>query len=174
MPKWKPGDRVRIVERKVTQEDRTEQTYYDHLARLTGTVQNTYSNGEVAVVIDPDSFSGLMSDVHKTAIKRMRTKFIDSLSEEQKGKLTKEEKQFNANFVVLVRDKDLEKGPAAPKKQLQLLPEDDTDDDFDMTSVKEDVIYDDPTITGAEIRRPSTEDFLSAEEAEIEKRTRRN
>ena len=40
MSTWKDGDRVKIVNRPVVDEDRRKGQYYDHMADLTGTVQN--------------------------------------------------------------------------------------------------------------------------------------
>src|SRR5437867_2709134 len=115
MPKWKTGDRVKIVHRDVTASDRVANSYYAHAAGLSGTVQTVYGPDEVAVRIDPEAFGSLLADAHKEAVKRMRAKFLDSLGEEQRRKLTREEKQFDANYVLLISSKDLEKGPPAPK-----------------------------------------------------------
>ena len=52
MPNWKEGDRVRVVTRPTTEEDRAKNRYFDHMAGLTGTVQSTYSLEEIAIRID--------------------------------------------------------------------------------------------------------------------------
>ena len=104
--KWKPGDRVQIVEREVNREDRQSGLYFNHMAGLTGTVTNYYGIDEVAVKVDSESFTNTIQDTHKEAVKRMRAKFLDSLGEEQKKRLTKEERQFDANHVVLVHSDD--------------------------------------------------------------------
>jgi len=98
MSTWKEGDRVRIKTRPVTEEDRKTNRYFDHMAGLVGTVQNIYSETEIAVKID----EGCMSPV--TA----EEKFIGSVSEEQRKQLTKEELEFNAHYVQLVVSADLE------------------------------------------------------------------
>jgi hypothetical protein len=109
MPKWKEGDRVRVVVRKVTEEDRKKNRYFDHMAGLVGSVQNVYSDTEIAVKIDTETLSDVTADVHKTATQRMRDKFVNSISEEQKKSLTKEELEFGAHYVLLVQAADLEK-----------------------------------------------------------------
>jgi hypothetical protein len=109
MPSWKEGDRVRIVTREVTEDDRKKSTYFDHMAGLTGTVQNVYAATEIAVKIDPVSLSHITQDVHKQATERMRARFLSSVSEEQKKQLTPEELNFDAHFVLLVQGSDLEK-----------------------------------------------------------------
>lgn len=108
MATWKEGDRVRVVRRPVTEEDRRKSRYFDHMADLTGTVQQAYSEDEVAVRVDPSGMTEITADVVKTATQRMRDKFVASVSEEQRKQLTKEELEFDANYVLLVRAADLE------------------------------------------------------------------
>jgi hypothetical protein len=108
MATWKEGDRVRVVRRAVTEEDRRKSRYFEHMAGLTGTVQQAYSEDEVSVRVDPDSMTEVTADVVKTATQRMRDKFVAGVSEEQRKQLTKEELEFVANYVLLVRSADLE------------------------------------------------------------------
>lgn len=109
MPTWKEGDRVRIVDRPVTEDDRKNNQYYEHMVGLVGTVQNIYSDTEVAVKIDPEFMTKITAEVQKEATRRMREKFAANISEEQKKQLSKEELDFEAHYVQLVRAKDLEK-----------------------------------------------------------------
>lgn len=109
MPKWKEGDRVRVIERTVTEEDRKKNRYFEHMAGLVGTVQTAYSESEVSVQIDPDCLGDITGGIHRTAIQRMRDKFLGNISEEQKKQLTKEELDFDAHYVLLVQSADLEK-----------------------------------------------------------------
>jgi hypothetical protein len=109
MAKWKEGDRVRVVTRQVTEEDRKKNRYFDHMAGLVGTVQNVYGATEVSVKVDPESMSNVSKDVHKQATQRMRDKFLNNISEEQKKQLTKEELDFDAHYVLLLDSGDLEK-----------------------------------------------------------------
>jgi len=108
MPTWKEGDRVRVVTRAVTEEDRKKNRYFAHMGGLLGTVQNVYGPGEVAIKVDSASLSKISADVHRTAVERMREKFLGSISEEQKKQLTAEELNFNAHYVLLVQGSDLE------------------------------------------------------------------
>ena len=108
MATWKEGDRVRVVRRAVTDEDRRKSRYFEHMAGLTGTVQQAYSEDEVSVRVDPTSMTEVTADVVKTATQRMRDKFVAGVSEEQRKQLTKEELEFVANYVLLVRSADLE------------------------------------------------------------------
>lgn len=115
MASWKEGDRVRVVHRKVTDEDKKKGRYFEHMAGLTGVIENVYSKDEIAVKIDIDSLSPVTQKVHKEATKRMRTKFADVVSEEQKKQLTSEELNFDANYVLLLQGADLEKAEGKPK-----------------------------------------------------------
>lgn len=108
MPNWKEGERVQIVERPVTEDDRKSNRYFNHMAGLKGTIQNIYSNDEIAVKIDPDTMSKITTTVHETSTKRMRQKFLNNIPEEQKKTLTSEELNFGANYVLLVRSDDLQ------------------------------------------------------------------
>jgi hypothetical protein len=109
MAKWTEGDRVRVVKRDVTEEDRKKNRYFDHMAGLVGTVQNVYEAGEVAVRVEHDSMTPVTAEVFQQANQRMRDRFQRDTSEEQKKQLTKEEMEFTANYVVLVQASDLEK-----------------------------------------------------------------
>ena len=107
--KWKEGDRVRVVTRPVTDEDRKKNRYFPHMAGLVGTVQNVYDGGVVAVRIDETTLSAVTKDVHKRSTERMREKFLGDASEEAKKAMTKEELEFNAHFMQLLEAGDIEK-----------------------------------------------------------------
>lgn len=107
MVKWKEGDQVRIVEREATAEDRKNHRYYAHMANLVGTVQNIYAESEIAVRIDPATLTPVTRDVLDTATKRMRERFLDGVSEEQKKLLTKEELEFDVHYMLLCHQDDL-------------------------------------------------------------------
>ncbi|HVT11688.1 MAG TPA: hypothetical protein VHE55_05440 [Fimbriimonadaceae bacterium] len=109
MSNWKEGDRVRVVDRPVTEEDRKKNRYFEHMANMSGSIQTIYNSEEIAVRIDPSIMTSITKKVHDTALERMREKFIASVSEEQKKQLTPEELNFDAHYVLLVRAADLEK-----------------------------------------------------------------
>jgi hypothetical protein len=116
MASWKEGDRVKIVNRVPTEEDRKKGRYFEHMAGLTGTIANIYEKDEIAVRVDIDSLSPVTQKVHKEATKRMREKFLGAISEEQKKQLTNEEMNFEANYVLLLQASDLEKSGAKAAK----------------------------------------------------------
>jgi ribosomal protein L21E len=109
MPTWKEGDRVRIVGRPTTEDDRKKGRYFPHMAGLTGSVTNIYDDGQIAVRVEIDSLTPTSREVHATATVKMREKFVSGTSEEQRKQLTSEELNFPANFVALVEAGDLEK-----------------------------------------------------------------
>ncbi len=109
MAKVKELDKVKIVTREVTPEDRKTNQYFDHMAGLTGMAANIYVDDEIAVQVDIDSLSHTARAVHTEAVRRLRAKFVENASEEAKSKLTPEELNFDAHYMVLAQGKDLEK-----------------------------------------------------------------
>jgi len=107
MPVWKEGDRVRIVNRPVTKEDREKHRYFAHMADLTGTVTNVYGNDEIAVKVDENVLPKVSGEVHKTATVRIQNKFAENSTEEQRKALTSEQLKLPVNFVFLVQASDL-------------------------------------------------------------------
>jgi len=107
MAKVKEGDRVRVVNRELTDQDRKVYGFFEHMRGMTGTVENVYTTNEVAVKVDLDSLPKIPSDVHKEGTKKMRERL--ELSEEAKKLLTKEELEFVPHFMLLMRDVDVEK-----------------------------------------------------------------
>jgi hypothetical protein len=105
---WKAGDRVRVAKRVTTNKDREDRTYFDHMAGLEGEVTNVYEDG-VAVKIDIVSLGEISAEIHKFATVRMQQKFMDNSSEEDRRQLSKEDLEFQANFMLLVQPADLER-----------------------------------------------------------------
>ena len=83
--------------------------FFQHMTGLTGTIENYYSTKEIAVKVDIDKLPTIPKQVHAEATKRLRTKFIESVSEEQKKSLTKEELEFTPHYMLLLAETDLEK-----------------------------------------------------------------
>ena len=109
MPQLKVGEKVRVVTRKVTVEDRAKSRYFEHMAGTSGEIQSVYDDGTVALQVDPASLNEVARGVHKTATLKMREKFANGISEEQRKALTKEELEFDTHYVLLVRTEDVEK-----------------------------------------------------------------
>ena len=109
MALFKEGDRVKVKTEGMSAEERAMHGIYDYMLHLRGTVENHYGVNEVAVKVDLDSLPPIARKVHTDASNRMRDKFVDSVGEEQRKMLTKEELEFTPNYVILVREADLEK-----------------------------------------------------------------
>ena len=114
MAALKEGDRVRILSRPPTEEDAKSGTYFAHYAGLTGSIQKVYNKLEVAVEVEHDSLTRDIRKRHEDVRDQMKTKWLEGLSEEGRGKLTEREKDFNLRYVVLVPMADLEKMGARP------------------------------------------------------------
>lgn len=108
MAKWKQGDRVKVVSRTVTEEDRKNNTYFEHMAGLIGKVEYLYDHGLVSVKVEPASLSKVSTEVHKEASIRMRGRLNEAVSEEGRKMLTSDELNFPVNFNILVSGDDLE------------------------------------------------------------------
>lgn len=106
---FEKGNKVQIIERDVTEEDKKSGRYYSHMSGLRGTIQNIYSEDEVAVKVDIDSLDKIIAGVHKEASMRMRQKFLGAISEEQKSMLSSEELNFTPHYMLLVKSSDLQK-----------------------------------------------------------------
>jgi len=109
MARFKEGDKVRVVKRPASIEDSAVTNYYDHMGGLNGTIENYYNDQEIAVKVDLEALPDVAKRVHKDATKRMRQKFEDSISNEQRGQLSTEELKFTPHYMLLVRAQDLEK-----------------------------------------------------------------
>lgn len=105
----KEGDRVRVASREANEEDIKSGLYYNYFAGLTGSVLKVYSNNEVSVDVEHESLTKEIRKRHDDVRDQMKTKWLDGLSEEGRGKLTEREKDFNLRYVLLVAMKDVEK-----------------------------------------------------------------
>ncbi len=109
MARYKEGDRVKIVIRDSNEQDRKINMFFQHMIGLTGTIENYYSTKEIAVKVDLDKLPPIPKQVHAEATRRLRAKFVDSVGEEQKKSLTKEELEFTPHYMLLLSETDLEK-----------------------------------------------------------------
>lgn len=107
------GDRVRVVTRQQGSDDVKSGLYYNYFGGLVGAVRKVYSPQEVAVDVEHSSLTTEMRRRHEDIRKQMKTKWLDSLSEESRGKLTERERDFRLAYVILVAQSDLEAAPAA-------------------------------------------------------------
>ncbi|MDE2125618.1 MAG: hypothetical protein KGJ62_03430 [Armatimonadetes bacterium] len=105
--KLKKGDTVRIADRDQTAEDTQSGLFYNHYRTLAGIVDTIYPSGEVVVEVNPVT---LAADVKQRLVdmqETMRSKWLDSLSEEARGRLSPAEQQFQLKYAVLVNASDV-------------------------------------------------------------------
>ena len=112
MATWKEGDRVQIADREATAEDIKTGLFYNHFRGLTGIIQKLYGE-EAAIEIESQSMLDTVVTRHEDVQEQMRTKWLDSISEDAKSRLTNEEKDFRLRYTVLVAVKDLKAATSA-------------------------------------------------------------
>jgi hypothetical protein len=115
MSKVKDGMKVRIRAREATAEEAKNGQYAPYLGNATGTVMKVYSTKQIAVNLDLDSLHADVVTRHKKQQEAMQKRWLDSLSEEARNRLTPEEKAFRLNYVVLLPESDLLTGKSAEK-----------------------------------------------------------
>jgi len=111
----KAGDGVRIVEREVSQEDTKNGVYFRHFGGLTGVVDKVYEDGSVCVDVDIDSLDSDMRKRHLQMQEAERKRWLESLSEEGRGRLSAEQRQLRIAYKILVLAGDVEPFKGAPK-----------------------------------------------------------
>lgn len=117
MTAFKTGDRVRVITREQTSKDVKENTYFPHLAGLTGVVAKAYTPEEVCVTVDRESLPDKNSERHAQIETSMQEKWLDSISQDARGKLTDREKEFHLHYTIIMNSADLEPlKPGSPAK----------------------------------------------------------
>lgn len=111
---FQEGDRVRIVDRDANADDIKSQLFYNHFRGLTGTISKLYTTHEAAVDIEKDALTEAVFSRHHDVQEQMKSKWMDGLSEEMRGRLTEAERDFQLRYTVLVAVGDL----TAPGKEL--------------------------------------------------------
>lgn len=107
MAKFKEGNLVQVKSREATAEEAKNGRYAPYLGNATGSVLKAYSAQEVAVKIDLNSLDTAVQERHQKQQEAMQQKWLDSLSEEARNRLTAEEKTLRLNYVVLLAESDL-------------------------------------------------------------------
>ena len=115
----KKGDTVRIADRDQTPDDTQSGLFYNHYRTLAGIVDTVYPSGEVVVDVNPVTLTAEVKQRLIDMQEAMRSKWLDSLSEEARGRLSPAEQQFQLKYAILVNASDVlpvEPGflPAAP------------------------------------------------------------
>jgi hypothetical protein len=144
----KEGQSIKFIPREANSEARVV-SYYDFYSNLQGTVTKLYDDGTAAVIIDRASLPDDARDRHEKSERDMRDKWMRSLSEEDRNKLSDIQKQFNLRYTLLVSTTDLIDIKATPP----VIPE------KTRKSVEKPI---------SEPRRPTEDAISAAEEAHLE------
>src|SRR5579864_9009227 len=102
------GDRVQVVDRSQNAEDTKSGLFYNHFRGLVGAITKIYPTEEVAVTIEQESLPEDVRKRHLDVQQQMKSRWLDGLSEEARGRLTDEEKDFRLRYSILVKAKDLQ------------------------------------------------------------------
>ena len=103
------GDPVHIIDREPVAADVKSGLYYPHYRGLTGTLAKLYDDGAAAITIDAASLPGDMRGRHEEGSEAQRKKWLGSLSDEARNRLSAAEKRFSWRYTILVSQTDLVK-----------------------------------------------------------------
>jgi ribosomal protein L21E len=109
MLRLKVGDRVRVADRQAQPQDRKSGMFYDFYRGLTGKVFKLFSSDEIALEVELEALPEEIWKRHMNARDQMRERWLHSLPEDIRRKLTPEQKSFDLRYVLLVRVSDLER-----------------------------------------------------------------
>jgi hypothetical protein len=110
------GDRIQVTDREPVAADIKSQLFYQHYRSVTGTIAKVYADGTAAVNVDPASLSKDIATRHTSTSDNLRQKWLDSLSEEARNKLSGADKNFSLRYTILIAQSDLQpySGPVKP------------------------------------------------------------
>lgn len=120
--RFKPGDRVKVVERPMTAADTKSALFFDYFCNLTGTVSKVYDDGTLTVDIDLDSLPEDIRRRHHEIEEAVRRRWLDGLSEENRDKLSEKESAVKLEYKILIAESDLislgkSSEPSSPKSK---------------------------------------------------------
>lgn len=105
---FRAGQPVMLADREpVTGPDAKPLPFYEYYRNLSGTVAKVFDDGTVSVTIDRASLPQEIRRRHEECEQRDRDKWLDKLSDEERNRLTAQQKQFSYRYTVLVAASDL-------------------------------------------------------------------
>ncbi len=107
MPQFKEGDRVQVRAREAQGKEAQEGRYAPHLANAVGTILKIYTPQEIAVDLELESLPEAIRERHAEQQTRMHERWLSSLSDEARNRLSDEEKSFHLRYVALLAGDDL-------------------------------------------------------------------
>jgi hypothetical protein len=117
MASVKVGDRVRIADRDLSLADMKSGLFYGYFRNLTGKIERLYDDDTVCIDVDIESLPQEIADRHVEMQNAARDKWIAGLSQEQRGRLSEQDKQFKMSYKVVVAAADVVPGGKAPKAE---------------------------------------------------------
>ncbi len=111
-PNLKSGEYVRILDAEPGSPDPKNLVYYSFYKGLAGNVVKAYDDGTVAVSIDRSTLPEPIRVRHEQSEQAQGSRWLNSLSEEERNRLSDRERQFSLRYTLLIMDKQL-----VPEKQ---------------------------------------------------------
>lgn len=108
MAATKAGDRVIVTQREVTADDLKSGLYYAYFGGLTGTVDRVYDDESACVDVDLESLTQAAQDRHHAMQEAEKKRWMDSLSQDVRSRLTPEQQKLKMSYKILLSKKDLE------------------------------------------------------------------
>ena len=108
MAQMEKGSPVCIKERPVTPDDTRSGLYYQYFSGLKGKVDRAYDDGSVCLDIDLESLPEAARKRHLGIQDAEKKKWLNSLSDEARNRLTSEQKQLKISYKILVHKNDVE------------------------------------------------------------------
>ena len=101
------GDYVQVADREPVSADAKTGLFYPHYRGVTGTLAKVYDDGTAAVTVSPESLPAEIRTRHHAGSEAQRLKWLDSLSDEARNRLSAAEKKFSLRYTILVATSDL-------------------------------------------------------------------
>ena len=99
---------MKIVDRELTPADGKTGLYYDYFRNLAGTVQHVYEDKSVCVQVEIESLPEDVRKRHLEVQEAVKRRWLESISQEQREKLSEKERQVTLAYNILVDSRDLE------------------------------------------------------------------
>ena len=123
MANVKIGDRVKVVDRELVPADAKGGLFYEYFKNLTGVVERLYDDDTICVDVDIEALPREIYDRHKEMEIAARDKWIAGLSQEQRGRLSEQDKQFNMHYKIVLKAVDVAPSKGGPAKATAKVPE---------------------------------------------------
>lgn len=110
-------DRVTVVDREAVAADVKSQLFFNHYRGMTGVVAKIYDDNTAAVDIESSALPETLRARHTEGSEAQRQKWLDSLSDEARNRLSAAEKKFALRYTILVATSDLAPASGEPQRK---------------------------------------------------------